>query len=83
MFYIDDFINWCVDNNSNNGIFTLQIKQTPENIKNYCKFIENHYKTEEYKGSLFLFEEWFRHSKNANLITPELYNTLRMTVTNQ
>jgi len=83
MFYIDDYIIWCLDNNSNNGIFTLQMKHTPDNIKKYCKFIEDHYKNTEYTSSLLLFENWFRNSKNANSIIPELYNTLRMTVTTQ
>lgn len=83
MFFIDDYMNWCFDNNSNNEIFTLQMKHTPDNIKNYCKFIENHYKRIDYTGSLLLFEEWFRDSKNAICITPELYNTLRMTVTTE
>lgn len=83
MFFIDDYIIWCADNNSNKGLFTLQMKQSPDNIKKYCKFIENHYKTIEYTGSLLLFENWFRNSKNANSIIPELYNTLRMTVTTE
>lgn len=83
MFYIDDYIHWCFDNNSNNEIFTLQMKHTPDNIKKYCKFIEDHYKNTEYTSSLLLFENWFRDSKNAKLITPELYNTLRMTVTTE
>jgi len=83
MFYIDDYIHWCFDNNSNNEIFTLQMKHTPDNIKKYCKFIEDHYKTNEYIRSLLLFENWFHNSKNAKLITPELYNTLRMTVTTE
>lgn len=84
MFYINDYINWCVDNNkTNRELFTLQMKHTPDNIKKYCKFIENHYKTNEYIGSLLLFERWFRDSKNAKIITPELYNTLRMTVTTE
>jgi hypothetical protein len=83
MFFIHDYMNWCFDNNSNNEIFTLQMKHTPENIKNYCKFIENHYRTPEYIDSLHLFENWFRNSKNAKLISPELYNTLRMTVTTE
>jgi len=84
MFYINDYIHWCFDNNKTyTELFTLQMKHTSDNIKNYCKFIENHYKTNEYVGSLLLFERWFRDSKNANIIIPELYNTLRMTVTNQ
>ena len=84
MFFIDDYMNWCADNNkTDRGLFTLQIGHSPNNIKNYCKFIENHYKRTDYTSSLLLFEEWFRDSKNAKLITPELYNTLRMTVTTE
>jgi hypothetical protein len=84
MFFIDDYMNWCADNNkTDRGLFTLQMKHTPENIKNYCKFIENHYKRKDYTSSLHLFEKWFRNSKNAKLISPELYNTLRMTVTTE
>jgi hypothetical protein len=64
-------------------LFTLQMKQTPENIKNYCKFIEKHYKDPKYTGSLFLFEDWFRNANNASRIIPELYNTLRMTITTE
>jgi hypothetical protein len=81
IYYIDDFIIWCLDNNSKNDIFTLQMKHTPDNIKKYCKFIEYHYNNAEYTSSLLLFENWFHNSKNANSIISELYNTLRMTVT--
>jgi hypothetical protein len=84
MFYINDYIHWCFDNNKTyTELFTLQMKHTPDNIKKYCKFIEDHYKRIDYTGSLLLFEEWFRDSKNAKLINPELYNTLRMTVTTE
>jgi hypothetical protein len=84
MFFINDFLIWCCNNNkTKKGLFTLQMKQTPENIKNYCKFIENHYKDPKYTGSLFLFEDWFRNANNASRIIPELYNTLRMTITTE
>lgn len=82
MFYINDYIHWCFDNNKTyTELFTLQMKHTPDNIKKYCNFIEDHYKTTEYTSSLLLFENWFHNSKNANKIIPELYNTLRMTIT--
>ena len=84
MYYINDYIHWCIDNNKTyTELITLQIQHTPDNIKKYCKFIEDHYKNTEYTSSLLLFENWFHNSKNAKLITPELYNTLRMTITTE
>jgi len=79
MYFVDDFIEWCIENNSENGIMTLNFNKNTETIDSYIQFIKDHYLNSSYTGSLMLFENWFNNITN-NSISSEMYNTLRMSV---
>lgn len=79
MFFVNDFIEWCVENNDENGVVSLNFNKTGETIDSYIDFIKEHYLNSSYTGSLLLFENWFEKIDNTS-ISNELYNTLRMSV---
>jgi hypothetical protein len=79
MFFVNDFIEWCVENNDENGIVSLNFNKTGETIDSYIDFIKEHYLNSSYTGSLLLFENWFKKIDNTS-ISNEMYNTLRMSV---
>jgi hypothetical protein len=79
MFYVNDFIEWCVENNNYNGIVSLNFNKNDENIDSYIQFIKEHFLNSSYTGSLAIFEEWFKNI-NEKSVSYEIYNTLRMCV---
>jgi hypothetical protein len=79
MFFVNDFIEWCVENNDENGVVSLNFNKTGETIDSYIDFIKEHYLNSSYTGSLLLFENWFQNIDNTS-ISNEMYNTLRMSV---
>ena len=79
IYFVDEFIEWCVENNSENGITTLNFNKNTETIDSYIQFIKDHYLNSSYTGSLMLFENWFNNISN-NSVSSEIYNTLRMSV---
>jgi hypothetical protein len=79
MFFVNDFIEWCVENNDENGVVSLNFNKTGETIDSYIDFIKEHYLNSSYTGSLLLFENWFEKIDNTS-ISNEMYNTLRMSV---
>jgi len=79
MFFVNDFIEWCVENNDENGVISLNFNKTGETIDSYIYFIEEHFLNSSYTGSLLLFENWFQNIDNTS-ISNEMYNTLRMSV---
>jgi len=79
MFYVNDFIEWCVENNNYNGIVSLNFNKNDENIDRYIQFIKEHFLNSSYTGSLAIFEEWFKNI-NEKSLSYEIYNTLRMCV---
>jgi hypothetical protein len=79
MFYVNDFIEWCVENNNYNGVVSLNFDKNDENIDSYIEFIKEHFLKTSYIGSLSVFEEWFENI-NEKSASYEIYNTLRMSV---
>jgi len=79
MFFVNDFIEWCIENNDENGVVSLNFNKTGETIDSYIYFIEEHFLNSSYTGSLLLFENWFQNIDNTS-ISNEMYNTLRMSV---
>jgi hypothetical protein len=79
MFFVNDFIEWCVENNDENGVVSLNFNKTGETIDSYIDFIKEHYLNSSYTGSILLFENWFEKIDNTS-ISNEMYNTLRMSV---
>ena len=79
MFFINDFIEWCIENNVSNGVVSLNFNKNEETIDSYIEFIKDHFLNSSYTGSLGLFEEFFKNI-HGKTISSELYNTLRMSV---
>jgi len=79
MFYVNDFIEWCVENNNYNGVVSLNFNKNDETINSYIEFIKEHFLNSSYTGSLAIFEEWFKNI-NEKSVSYEIYNTLRMCV---
>lgn len=79
MFFVNDFVEWCVENNSYNGVISLNFNKNDETIDSYIEFIKDHFLNSSYTGSLGLFEEFFKNIREKT-ISSELHNTLRMSV---
>jgi len=79
MFYVNDFIEWCVENNNYNGVVSLNFNKNDETINSYIEFIKEHFLNSSYTSSLAIFEEWFKNI-NEKSVSYEIYNTLRMCV---
>jgi hypothetical protein len=73
MFFYDDFIGWCFENNRD----SISFNKTPENIKSLVSFIEEYFNNPEYLKSIDEFERWF--STNRHKEADEM-ETLRMSV---
>jgi hypothetical protein len=72
MFYLNDFLEWCIENNNN----SLDFNKTNENIKQYCIFIKEHYNEKEFLNIINIIEEWFLINNKCN----NECNTMRMTL---
>jgi hypothetical protein len=70
MFHTNDFITWCIKNNSH----TLTFKE--ENLKAFIEFIRQIYTSREFIVILKQFEEWYY----KNTISNEVLRTMRMTM---
>jgi hypothetical protein len=79
MFYVNEFIEWCIENNADNGIISLNFNKNNETIDSYVYFIKERFLNSQYTGSLSIFEEWYKNI-NETSVKEEIYNTLRMSV---
>ena len=73
MFHYNDFIEWCVENNS--GTFVFQ--KTDTNVGGFIEFIRNHYQSPRYIEATDHYAKWFsqnHHKKDIHM------NSLRMSV---
>lgn len=72
IYNLDDFLQWCIINNRN----VLEFHKTYSKIENFCKWIENHYKTSDFMKDYKHTEHWYNSSPKRGYI----YNTMRMTI---
>lgn len=71
LYHINDFIAWC------NG--DLEFQKTPQHIENFCKWIEERYKTHEYIEDYGAIQKWADGSqKHAN--SKYIFDSMRMTI---
>lgn len=80
VFYVNDFLEWCVENNTQKSIVFTTNSRT---IGSYCDFFREHYTNPIYVACLGEFEEWF--SNNAIIIESSskhnwVMQTLRMSI---
>jgi hypothetical protein len=71
------FLNWCKRNNFS----LLQFKQTPQNLQDFCEFIEKNYKHPDmlngiHKTEIFLHSFYKKDMKKQEFI----FNTMRMSI---
>ena len=64
MFYYNEFIEWCVENNGG----TFAFKKTPANIISLTRFIKSHYNRQDYKENIENFEKWFSKNSHKDMI---------------
>ena len=74
IYYIDDFIEWCSENNQG----SLNFIKNYENINDFIDFIKERYDNKEYRYALNIFEKWFDNNNNIDIY--EIYTTLRMSL---
>ena len=72
LFDSNNFIQWCVNNNTN----LFQFNQTSKNILNYGYLIKENYKKETFLRYIENVEIFLK----KNPLHKELYMTMRMTV---
>jgi hypothetical protein len=72
------FLSWCKTNNFS----LLQFKKTNTNQMQYCKFIENNYRTKSILENVRATENFFNKNKNKNKNTNFQYilSNLRMSI---
>jgi len=79
MFYVSDYIHWCAIQNGG----SLQFAHFDKNLTEYCSFIREHYKRDEYLKSIKIVEKALAHCKHSSEMdehTREVLTTLRMSV---
>jgi len=69
------FLSWCDSNNNT----IIQFKKTPQNITEFCNFIENNYKTRNIINYINCMQDSLtKIKKNKNI--PFILNNMRMTL---
>lgn len=78
MFYVSDYIHWCAIQNGG----SLQFAHFEKNLTEYCGFIREHYKLNEYIKSIKIVERALLQNKNSNISESdrEILTTLRMSL---
>ena len=72
MFFIDDYIDWCANNNQ----ISINFNKNPNNLIKYCEFIREHYKNPSYLDAIKSIEKIVLNKKHPK----KIMETLRMTV---
>ena len=72
MFYVNDFIEWCLKHNKN----YIDFKEDENTVKKYCEFIQTHHNEKTFLNSVDIMESWFDEKNDCNIEC----NTLRMSL---
>jgi hypothetical protein len=72
MFYVNDFIEWCIKNNKE----SINFKKDEKTIHSYCEFIREHYNDDSLLHAIDKIEKWFQHNNKCNIEC----TTMRMTL---
>ena len=80
MFSVDDFIEWCANNNHNSINFNKSANVLHKSQEDYCKFIFERYKDPLYIESANALTKWFDKMENKKIVEKIESRTLRMSV---
>jgi hypothetical protein len=79
MFYVDDFIEWCIKHNNYSLNFNKSPKLLHRNMDEYCNFIQEHYNRSDFVNNIKSIEKWYENI-NPNIMRNSELQTLRMTL---
>jgi len=79
MFYVHDFIEWCIKHNNYSLNFNKSPKLLHRNMDEYCNFIQEHYNRSEFVDNIKTIENWFDNA-NPNIMRNSELQTLRMSL---
>jgi hypothetical protein len=74
LFYINEYVDWCIDNNGETLDFNKTDRLFEKTITSYVMFLEKHYKLPEYVNAIKLFNNIIVKKDNV------IENTLRMSL---
>lgn len=80
MFYVNDYVEWCVVHNGNSLNFNKEIGKLDTNLMDYCTLIREHYNKDRYKDVLQAMDKWFDKNSTSTKENMKILKTLRMTV---
>jgi hypothetical protein len=80
MFFVNDFVEWCVENNDNSINFNKDTDVLNETQTKYCEFIGEHYKEQSYVDTVDALKKWFDKMENKKINEKIELRTLRMSV---
>ena len=80
MFFADDFVEWCANNNHNSINFNKSANVLHKSQEDYCKFIFERYKDPLYIDSTDAIKKWFDKMENKKIVEKMESRTLRMSV---
>ena len=80
MFSVDDFLEWCANNNHNSINFNKSANVLHKSQEDYCKFIFERYKDPLYVESANALTKWFGKMENKKIVEKLESRTLRMSV---
>ena len=78
MFYVNDYVEWCVAHNGHSLNFNKKPGQLNKNLTDYCGLLRDHYNKDEYKQIQTAMDKWF--DNNSTKENMKILKTLRMTV---
>jgi hypothetical protein len=79
MFYVDEYIEWCAVHN--HWSLNFDKGEKPNNLKEYCRFVREHYKNDAFLHNIDTIEKRvFTNNSTSKRVSNDIMQTLRMTV---